>query len=185
MRIDIRNMVCRHCVKAVESIFNNMGINTLDVGIGYAITEHKLNDEQFELLDTQLNKAGFSRLIDQNDIIVENIKHAVMHHVRDEHECKYNLSACVENRVGMTFSTLSRIFSLKEGRTVEKYHIALKVERVKELLDDYANLTLADIAFKTGYSSVAHLSSQFKSETGLTPSQYKALKPGRQAINEL
>lgn len=82
---------------------------------------------------------------------MDKVKLAVLHHVRDQEECHYNLSACIEKHVGVAYDTLSRIFSQNEGRTIERYHIAQKVERVKELLG-YKELTLAEIAFRTGYS---------------------------------
>lgn len=184
LRIDIANMVCRHCVEAVTSVFSRLGVEVLEVGIGYAVVNWNPSQTDLDTLDSLLAVSGFTRIKDANDLIVEKIKQAVMHHVRDEEECRLNLSACVEKALDTPFSTLSRIFSQKEGRTVEKYHIAQKVERVKELID-LGNLTLSEVAHRTGYSSVAHLSSQFKAETGMTPSLYKALKPGRKPLNEL
>lgn len=104
-------------------------------------------------------------------LIVARAKEAIRHHVRDEIECKYKLSACIEDQVGVHFDTVSRIFSRVEGQTVEHYHIAQRVEYVKELIQR-GGLLLEVIAEMTGFSSGAHLSRQFKAVTGETPSAY-------------
>lgn len=178
-------MVCRHCVAAVTGILDNLQIPHRSVGIGYAeLPDEPLAPGQLARLDTSLLESGFERVENPDDILVDKIKLAVMHHVRDEQECRYNLSACIESHVGVAYDTLSRIFSQNQGRTIERYHIAQKVERVKELLS-YNELSLADIAFRTGYSSTAHLSRQFKQETGMTPTQYIHSRAERKPLNEL
>lgn len=178
-------MVCRHCVAAVTSILKRLNIPFESVEIGSAmIDETALDAETIEKLDKELAKEGFERVVDNDSMIVEKIKHAVLHHVRNEEECHLNLSACVEERVGIPYDTLSRIFSQKEGRTIEKYHIAQKIERVKELLG-YGQMNLAEIADRTGYSSASHLSRQFKQVTGMTPSEYIRLTPNRKPLNEV
>ena len=178
-------MVCRHCVAAVTAILNRLGIPFESVDIGSALVdETALDANTLDALDKELAKEGFERVVDSDSMTVEKIKHAVLHHVRDEEECHLNLSACIEERVGMPYDTLSRIFSQKEGRTIEKYHIAQKIERVKELLG-YGQMNLAEIADRTGYSSASHLSRQFKQITGLTPSEYIRVAPDRKPLNEV
>lgn len=103
--------------------------------------------------------------------LLERVKDAVRNHVCTEAECRLKLSACMENQLGVSFDTVSRLFSQMEGRTIEKYHIEQKVERIKELLLE-GSMTIAAIADKTGYSSAAHLSRQFKSVTGMTPTDF-------------
>jgi len=118
-----------------------------------------------------LARGGFELITDADERLVEAIKHAVMHHLRDEEECRLNLSACIAGHIGVSYDQASRVFSRIEGRTIERYHILQKVEYVKELLG-YADRTLSEIADRTGYSSAAHLSRQFKDVTGMTPTQY-------------
>lgn len=178
-------MVCRHCVAAVTGILERLHIPFESVEIGSAkVDDTALDEETLARLDKELQKEGFERVVDSDSMTVEKIKHAVLHHVRDEEECHLNLSACIEERVGMPYDTLSRIFSQKEGRTIEKYHIAQKIERVKELLG-YGQMNLAEIADRTGYSSASHLSRQFKQITGLTPSEYIRVAPDRKPLNEV
>ncbi len=171
MRIDIKNMVCRHCVAALEDALRRLDMPYRKVEIGYADLISAPTVAQLRSLDSALADLGFERIDNAEQSLVERAKHAVMHHVRDEAECKLKLSACIEEQVGVSFDTISRMFSQLEGRTIEKYHIAQKVERVKELLA-YGGRTLEEIADITGYSSAAHLSRQFKAVIGLTPTAF-------------
>lgn len=184
MRIEIKNMVCRHCVGALEGALSDLGLTPLSVGIGYADFGRQLTKAELKVLDKALGELGFGRIDSPEQALVERAKRAVMHHVRDEAECKFKLSACIEEQVGTPFDTISRIFSQLEGRTIEKYHIAQKVERVKELLS-YGGRTLDVIADMTGYSSAAHLSRQFKAVTGLTPTQYVRSCRQRTSLDEV
>lgn len=117
-------------------------------------------------------------------MLVEKIKRAVIEHVRQPGECRLNLSACLERHIGATYDTMSRVFSAHEGRTLEKYQMAQRVEWVKELLG-YGQYTISEIADMTGYSSTAHLSRQFKSVTGLTPTEYLRTSMERRGLNEV
>lgn len=173
MEVKIKNMVCQHCVQAVRRVLGDAEFDVRDVRLGVAsIGGGQLSEKTLARLDAALRTEGFELVTDPRDAVVERVKHAIMHHVREEN-CKFNLSACLSDNVGIEYDTLSRIFSAREGRTIEKYFIAQRVELVKELLG-YGNLTLTEIADKAGYSSVAHLSRQFKTVTGLTPTQYLA-----------
>ncbi len=183
-RILIKNMVCRHCVAAVESILTRLGMAYDNVEIGVADLAEAPTADQLTAFDEALRKDGFERLDNPSQALVERAKLAVMHHVRNEAECRLKLSACIEDQLGVPFDTVSRLFSQLEGRTIEKYHIAQKVERVKELLV-YANHSLEEIADITGYSSAAHLSRQFKAVTGLTPTAFMQKNPKRRPLNEV
>lgn len=108
---------------------------------------------------------------DPRHLLLERAKAAVRNHVRTEAECKLKLSACLEEQLGVSFDTVSRLFSQLEGRTIEKYHIEQKVDRIKELLLE-GRMTIVAIADVTGYSSTSHLSRQFKSVTGMTPTAF-------------
>lgn len=185
MEFIIRNMVCRHCVEALTEALHDLGFHVEDVSIGSAtIRETALDDDSLAALDARLRSLGFERISNRASIIAERVKAAVRHHVRDERDCRLNLSACLSGQLNMSYDTLSRYFTQVEGRTIEKYHIAQKVEYVKELIS-YGELTLSEIADRVGYTSVAHLSRQFKSVTGLTPTEFANNGVARSAINEV
>ena len=173
MELLIKNMVCRRCVDAVRAIMNSHGVVPLSVELGRVdLGEAVLTAEQLAAIDESLVEAGFERIDDAEAALVEKIKQGVLHHVRSEEECRLNLSDCLEKQTDMTYDTLSRVFSRHERRTIESYCGAQRVERVKELLS-YGELTLAEIAWQTGYSSPAHMSRRFKEMTGMTPSAYR------------
>lgn len=179
MEIMIKNMVCRHCIRAVETILDDLGIKNAEIMLGTVrIPDEEIKRVSLDRLDAQLEADGFERIVDRNAMIVENIKKTIIRHVRIERDCPLNLSACLEKHLDITYDTASRIFSTQEGRTIEKYFIAQKIELVKELMG-YNQMSVSEIADLTGYSSVSHLSRQFKEVTGLTPSQYL-----RQGLND-
>lgn len=178
-------MVCRHCEAAVEKALSDLGLHVKSVTLGKAEIEETPDNETLSAIDSAFSDLGFERISDSVDLIVEKTKRAILHHIREEHSCTKTLSACIAEKLNMRYYTLSRIFSHKEGRTLERYYIAQKVERVKELIG-YNELTLSEIADVVGYSSVAHLSRQFKATTGVTPSQYIQDKMGdRQPLQEV
>lgn len=172
-------MVCRHCIHAVETILEKLGIDNAEVMLGVIrIPDKEFQKITLEQLDMELEADGFERIVDRNAMIVENIKKIIIRHVRIERDCPLNLSACLEKHMDITYDTASRIFSAQEGRTIEKYFIAQKIELVKELMG-YNQMSVSEIADLTGYSSVSHLSRQFKEVTGMTPSLYL-----RQGLND-
>lgn len=177
MEIFLKNMVCRHCVNAVERILESLGVVDADVTLGrarFSIPESASESEILARLDDELTKEGFERIVDRNSQIVEDVKQVIIRHVRIERDCPLNLSACIEKHLNVSYDMASRIFSATEGRTIEKYFIAQKIELVKELME-YNTMSISEIADMTGYSAVSHLSRQFKEVTGMTPSQYMRL----------
>lgn len=184
MTIIIKGMVCHHCVEAVKRVLSSAGLTTIDVTLGKATIGENLDNDALKILDNLLENEGFSRIVDADSEIVERIKRAVIEHVRQPEECKLNLSACLERHIGISYDTISRVFSSHEGRTIEKYQIVQRIEWVKELLG-YGQYTVSEIADMTGYSSTAHLSRQFKNITGLTTSQYLKSSMDRQSLNEV
>lgn len=185
IELRVRNMVCRHCVEALEGVLSRLGLEAESVTLGGAVLKaDSLPEDVLVALDRELQEQGFSRVSNPEELLVERVKLAVLHHVRDEQECRLKLSACVEEYIGQSYEAASRIFSQRQGRTIEKYAIALRVEWVKELLAaGYERLS--DVAWRTGYSSVAHLSRQFKAVTGLTPTQYMASGYPRRSLGEV
>lgn len=184
MEYVIKNMVCRHCVAAVEAALQKAGIQDAKVFIGRVELDSEPTEEQLESLDAELAKGGFERASTRDEMLIEKTKSAVLEHVRSEAECRLKLSACIEKQVGLPFDYLSRLFSRTEGRTLEQFHIAQKVERVKELIA-YGQYTLAEIADITGYSSAPHMSRQFKTVTGMTPTQYIENLPDRESLEKI
>lgn len=151
---------------------------------GKAVISENIDSRQLEELDQSLRELGFELLTDPETRLIERTKHLVMRHIREEEGHHHNLSDCIERNLNVSYDTVSRIFSQREGRTLEKYHIAQKIERVKELLqhDEY---TLSEIAYMVDYSSVAHLSRQFKSVTGMTPTEYLRGPRERKDLNDI
>ena len=182
MRIQIKGMVCNHCVEAVANAFAAAGIPGAEVSLGGAdLPGNEPTPQQLQQLDTELHKRGFQRITEPSVLMVEKAKLLIMQHVR-QGDCRLNLSACLQHDLHTDYSAISKAFSAIEGRTIEKYAIAQRVEYVKELLS-YGEMTISEIADRTGYSSVAHLSRQFKSVTGLTPSEYLRTPTPRTPLN--
>ncbi len=176
MEIIVGNMVCRHCVSTLRHALEAAGFDVADVELGRAVINTAPATDETQTLaaiDKILADNDFVRIADRDAGMVDRIKHAVIEHVRNVNDCRLNLSACLSDKLGVSYDHASRIFSRLEGRTIEKYHIAQKIEYVKELIGE-RRLTLAEIADEVGYSSVAHLSRQFKDVTGMTLSQYTA-----------
>ncbi len=173
MQIYIKNMVCNRCIRAVEEVFNLMNIPFLQIRLGEVQTTHTLEPAQLIQLQHLLRDQGFELLDDQRHQLIARIKAAIVEHVHQQEEiAPLNLSDWLPGILHRDYSALSRLFSETEGRTIEQFLIEQKIERAKELLV-YNQLNISEIAWKLGYSSVAHLSSQFKKVTGLTPSHFR------------
>lgn len=176
MKLYIKNMVCSRCKMVVKSELEKLGLVPLYVELGEVKLKEKLSDTNSEKLGKALRSLGFELLNDKTSITIEKIKNFIVELVHNQNnELKVNLSSLLAGHLAHDYGSLSTLFSEVEGITIEQYYIALKVERVKELLI-YDELTLSEIAFKLNYSSVGYLSNQFKKVTGLTPSHFKQLK---------
>lgn len=177
MEIAVKNMVCARCIKVVKEILNELQIPYTDVELGRIHLKGALDAEQAIHLKEKLLDEGFDIVEDQKLMVAEKIKNLIVDLVynKDLSELNENLSDYLSAQLHKDYSTLSQLFSSVENTTIEQYFILQKLERVKEMLV-YDDLSLSEIAWKLGYSSVAHLSSQFKKITGFTPTQFKALK---------
>jgi AraC family transcriptional regulator len=176
MHLYIRNMVCDRCLMAVRQVLNDGGIGYRHLQLGEVELSEQLSAEQLERLSVRLKSIGFELLDDKKSRIVEKIKStiiSIIHHSEDELNLK--LSALLTDKLGKDYHYLTTLFSSVEGITIEKYTILQRIEKVKELMM-YNEMTLSEIAFDMGYSSVQHLSQQFKKVTGLTPTQFRELK---------
>lgn len=112
MRIEVKNMVCHHCVKALGDIVERMGLHILSIGLGYVeVEEQSISQEQYALLDNYLADSGFERVSNREMLVVEKVKRVILDHVRSDHQCNLNLSVCIEKEVGEDYKTISRIFT--------------------------------------------------------------------------
>ena len=176
MKLYIKNMVCSRCCMVVTSELEKAGISYLSVDLGEVEVEKEPSKTQINKLRSGLIQFGFELIDDKKSRVIEKIKNHIVkliHHSSDG--IKTNLSDYLADKLHYDYTYLSNLFSEIEGTTIEKYFIAQRIEKIKELLV-YDELTLSEIADKLGYSSVAYLSGQFKKVTGLTPSHFKALK---------
>jgi AraC-like DNA-binding protein len=186
MKIYIKNMVCARCEMAVETLLDEMNISVSSIKLGEVEISKILDDTEKKLLAEKLKSLGFELLDDKISKTIERIKNLIVNVVHHQNEqLKVNLSHYLADDLKQDYSMLSNLFSETEGVTIEHYFIAQKIEKVKELLI-YNELSLSEIAFQLNYSSVAHLSNQFKKTTGITPTQFKQLKEKkRKQIDEV
>jgi len=176
MKIFIKNMVCNRCIMVVKSELENLGYNPVSVELGEVTLNNDLSEAEKETVDSRLHELGFSLINDKKSKLIESIKTLIIELVhRQNSDLKTNLSDYLSTRLNHDYHYLTNLFSLVECTTIEKYFIAQKIEKVKELLV-YDELTLSEIAIQLNYSSVAHLSAQFKKITGLTPGQFKTIR---------
>ena len=176
MILIIKNMVCARCIRSVEHLLTEAGLEAKKVRLGEALLAISPNPAQLTQLRQSLESEGFELLDDRNSQIIAQIKNLVVneiHHATANKSEAMNFSDFLARKTGYDYTQISKLFSSVEGLTIEKYIIAQKIERVKELLI-YNELSFGDIAFQTGYSSTQHLSNQFRQVTGMTPTQFKA-----------
>ncbi|RIJ50219.1 AraC family transcriptional regulator [Maribellus luteus] len=186
MKINIKNMVCNRCIMVVSQIFKDAGIPTENVQLGTVTLKNDLQPEVLEKINARLKTVGFEIINDAKSRLIEKIKAISIDYVYQRNEeNKLNFSDYLVAQLNLDYPYLSSLFSSVEGTTIEKHLIHLKIERVKELLV-YDEKTLSEIAWEMGYSSVAHLSGQFKKVTGFTPSYFKKLgEQKRTSLNDV
>lgn len=185
MKIYIKYMVSTRCIMTVKSELNRLGINHGSVDLGEVEIDRPLTTEQHDQLQSVLRHAGLELMEDRRAILIERIKHVIIDMVQDTEELtKLKNSAYIADKLDHDYTYLANLFSEVTGTTIEHYIIAQKIERVKELLL-YNELNLTEIAYKLNYSSVAHLSNQFKKVTGLTPTFFKKLRRKRISLDKL
>ena len=171
----VKNMVCHRCVLTVEDILHKADIPFHKVTFGEIYLADELSPEQKDNLSSGLKKVGFELIDNHTSGLIEKIKMLVIKKARnevDKNDIKINLSAYLSDKLHYEYTHLSKLFSEVEGRTIENFFIEQRIEKAKELLI-YDQLTLSEIAFELDYSSTAHLSTQFRKITGLTPSHFK------------
>ena len=175
--LHIKNMVCNRCIKVVKEELEKLGLIVNHINLGEAAIYSENKNIPFEEIKKFLSENGFELIDDKNAKLIERIKVLIInkvHHSKNDLE-KFNFSEFISKETGMNYNHLSSLFSSLQGTTIEKFIIHQKIEKVKELLA-YDELTLSEISYRLGYSSVQHLSNQFKQVTGLNPSFFKKLK---------
>jgi AraC family transcriptional regulator len=172
----IKNMVCDRCKMAVEKTFRDEGLTPLSVDLGVVRIDGVIDEEQHDRLRKQLERLGFELLDDRKYQIIAQIKATIIKlvHYKDNN-ISLNLSDFLQQELHQDYSALSKLFSEYTSKTVERYYIEQRIERVKELLT-YNEMSLTEIALLMHYSSVAYLSNQFKAVTGMRPTEFKMLQ---------
>ncbi len=185
-KIMVKNMVCNCCIRIIRMELEAIGVEVPEIRLGEICIAFDPTEIPFNQIEKCLNTNGFEIVEDKDKVLLEQVKHAVIDLV---HHSTFN--AMVRNsdylveRFGVSYQYLSNLFSKTEGTTLEKYIIAQKIEKAKELIQA-GDLTLSEIAYMMGYSSVQYLSTQFKSVTGISVSDYKRdPSPNRKSIDSL
>lgn len=184
--LHIKNMVCNRCIMVVKSQLEQLELHPVSVELGIAVLPGTITDETYLAVKAALEPFGFALIDDKKSQVVEQIKDAIIELVHyNDNNLKVNLSDYLTAKFNRDYSALSKLFSEITHTTIEKYLIAQKIERAKELLV-YGELSLNEIADKLNYSSAAYLSAQFKSITGLTPGYFKKIKENkRKPLDEI
>jgi AraC-like DNA-binding protein len=169
-------MVCGRCKMVVKSELEKLGLHVLTVDLGEVEILDTITKETEQEIESRLHLIGFELIDDKKSKIIDKVKTLIIDLVHTQNNnININLSEYLSNQLQLDYTFLSTLFSEVEGLTIEKYFIHQKIEKVKELIM-YDEMSLSEIAFMLNYSSVAHLSNQFKKSTGFSPSYFKNLK---------
>lgn len=170
-------MVCDRCIKVVGEQFSSIGLSVKSLELGVVELHSRPNEKQLNSIKNLLERNGFELIDDKKSRIIYRIKTLIIEviHHKKEKPAHMNISELISSEIGYEYSYLSSLFSSVEGTTIEKYLIHQKIERVKELLV-YDELSLSEISYQLDYSSVQHLSNQFKKYIGLSPSHFKNMR---------
>lgn len=173
MILQIKNMESDRCIALVKNQLSNLGFSNYKVELGSVELYEPISSDDFHSLTNLLKSAGFEFLENKEDRLIERIKAAICQYIDEQEDLsKINFSDYIRNTINFDYSTLSHLFSVKEGMTIEKYFIEQRIERVKKMLLNL-EITISEISFQMQFSSVGHLSNQFKRKTGLTPSVFR------------
>ncbi len=179
MKIYVKNMACESCKIFVKDALDELGIPLIRVELGEIETKEDVSDDEKKKLNTKINEAGLELLEKKQGVLIEKIRKVVIDYVYNSDERpNVKFSVMLSQELNHNYTYLANFFSEVEATTIEQFMIALKIERIKELII-FGEDNIAQIAHKLNYSSAAHLSTQFKKITGLTPSHFKSLKEKR------
>lgn len=179
-------MVCQRCISAVKTIFEKLEIHPISVELGEVEIFESSIESIYGMLEEELGKQGFEILNSKTSQTIEKIKTLIVDLIQNKNnQLKGSLSDYLAAELHQDYSSISKLFSAVEGKTIEKFYILQKIEKVKELLV-YDELSLSEISYRLNYSSAAYLSNQFKKLTGLSPSHFKRLgKSKRNSLHDL
>ncbi len=181
MKIYIKYMVSSRCKQAVKKALTEMGLHFVVVDLGEVDVMEHISDAQRQQLSVLLQPSGLELMDNKRAVLIEKIKNTVIEMVHHSDELiKTNFSDYLSEKLNHDYTYLANLFSQVQGTTIEHFIISHKIERIKELII-YDELNITEIAWKMNYSSVAHLSNQFKKVTGLSPSHFKQLKDKRRS----
>lgn len=184
-KLYIKNMVCNRCIMVVKQELDKLNLKHVLVTMGEVDLDKPVSPKQLIQLNERLKELGFEILDDQKHKQIDKIRNLLIKKVQSgDLENHFSISDFVSKSMNKEYSYISRLFSEVEGITVEQFFILQKIEKVKEWLL-YGELNLTEISFRLGYSSVAHLSAQFKKVTGLTPSGFKTIGGSRKSLDSL
>jgi AraC-like DNA-binding protein len=179
MKIYVKNMACESCKVVVKRVLDELEIPVVRVELGEIETLEDVSDDEKRKLNTKIRKVGLELLEKKQGVLIEKIRQVVIDYVyKSDDKPHIKFSVLLSAKLDHSYTYLSNFFSEVETTTIEQFVIALRIERIKELII-FGEYSLSEIAFKLHYSSVAHLSAQFKKITGLTPSHFKKLKEHR------
>ncbi len=185
MRLYIKHMVCFRCIMVVRAQLEKLGISYTNIDLGIVDISTELTQECRQVLKENLAEVGLELYENQKSIITEQIKKVIYEMIFELDEIpRTNYSEYISEKLDYDYMMLAKIFSEMKGITIQQYIIFIKINRVKELLMDDM-MSLSDISYKMNYSSVAHLSNQFKKHTGLTPSCFKQLMADNRGNTQL
>jgi len=181
MKLFIKNMVCERCIMVINDILQELNLNPYSIILGEVdFGNIKLQNKEVAAIKSSIEAIGFELVSNNKQALIEQVKISLIQLINNENDLeKIKLSAYLRKKTNHDYQSLSQLFSSVECLTIEKYFIKLKIERIKELLI-YDELSLTEIFNRLGYSSLAHLSSQFKQVTGMSPSSFKKLKDNKQ-----
>jgi AraC-like DNA-binding protein len=181
LKLHIKYMVSNRCKMVVKDELKKLGLHFIIVELGEVEIMENISAEQREALKITLHNSGLDLMDDKRSVLIERIKTVIIEMIHHADEAiKINFSHYLSEKLNYDYTYLANLFSEVQGTTIEQFIIAHKIERIKELII-YGELNITEIAWKMRYSSVAHLSNQFKKMTGLTPSHFKKLKDKRRS----
>jgi AraC family transcriptional regulator len=185
VEIQIRGMVCARCIDVVRAELSRLDVNVTAVSLGQVTISGPLNENDLNRIDQALTSQGFSLIQDQKQTTHQRAKAFLDAYFKqaDLSESRTRLSVQLQQALGLDYDTISSQFAKAEGMTVEKYIINQRIDKVKEWLA-YSDNTLTGIAYRAGYSSVQHLSNQFRQVTGLTPSYFRQIRDRKLALQQ-
>lgn len=180
----IKGMVCERCIAVIRKGITDLGLELTKISLGKLSFRSELNEENLAKLKTFLAENGFELISNRQIRIVHRAKELIDEVFKEniKYDSRLRFSTLLSEKLNLNYDSISEVFTKIEGTTLEKYIIARRLEKVKELLV-YTDFRLTEIAYVTGFSSINHLSSQFKELTGFSPSHFKAIKTNKQILS--